>query len=358
MPSPRPMAPSRSAVLAFTLTWPDFRPRSAERLATIAGMCGAILGASAWMVASRLAIAYPAPRTFAATSRSSARLSASLYFGSVSGKCRPMSPSPAAPRSASHTAWTRTSASECPARPFSKGMSTPPMISLRPRENALGDIKIRRKGDFQIPRAALDESRLAAERLDRSGLVGDVRRVAQGFQQQAVTEHLRRLRLPQMVAGLRLQYPILLVGALQGIGDRNRQDAPDLVAAGAVDETPQLRPPEAGPCRVVHQHPVVRVDRARAGDEPVQNALAPARAAAVERRDALAERTPVVLAELRVADREHHEHDFHLGCREQPLDRVEEHGSSREERVLLGLGDSEARSGAGGRDEAEVPRSH
>src|SRR5215210_2126730 len=42
-----------------------------------------------------------------------------------------MSSKPAAPSRASATAWARTSASEWPRRPFSKGISTPPRTSLR-----------------------------------------------------------------------------------------------------------------------------------------------------------------------------------------------------------------------------------
>ena len=52
-----------------------------------------------------------------ATSRRRAMLSASRQRSSVSGKCWPMSPSPAAPSSASIIAWASTSASEWPARP-------------------------------------------------------------------------------------------------------------------------------------------------------------------------------------------------------------------------------------------------
>src|SRR5204863_883107 len=136
MPSPRPIAPRRSEVFALTLTWSGRIARSAARFATIVGMCSAIFGASARMVASTLAIENPASRILPPTSRRKVRLSAFLYFGSLSGKCRPMSPSAAAPRSASHTAWTSTSASECPARPFSNGMFTPPRMSFRPFTSA------------------------------------------------------------------------------------------------------------------------------------------------------------------------------------------------------------------------------
>src|SRR5262245_24912225 len=45
MPSPRPTKPSFSVVLALTLTASTAMPRSAARLARIAGMCGAMRGA-------------------------------------------------------------------------------------------------------------------------------------------------------------------------------------------------------------------------------------------------------------------------------------------------------------------------
>src|SRR5687768_3227412 len=51
---------------------------------------------------------------------------------SVGGKCLPMSPSPAAPSSASVKACATASASECPSSPRSCGISTPARISFRP----------------------------------------------------------------------------------------------------------------------------------------------------------------------------------------------------------------------------------
>src|SRR2546421_1672693 len=67
------------------------------------------------------------------TSPSRSMLSASRQRSSVSGKCCPMSPSPAAPSSASMTACVSTSASECPLRPRSApSISTPPSTSRRP----------------------------------------------------------------------------------------------------------------------------------------------------------------------------------------------------------------------------------
>ncbi|MGN8554714.1 UNVERIFIED_CONTAM: SLC13 family permease [Microbacterium sp. SLM126] len=83
-----------------------------------------------------LPISNPASRTRRAASRSSTRLSAPLNSAAVSGKWRPMSPSAAAPNSASVTACSSASASEWPSRPRSWGMSTPPRISLRPGTRA------------------------------------------------------------------------------------------------------------------------------------------------------------------------------------------------------------------------------
>ncbi len=61
-----------------------------------------------------------------------AMLDAPFHRGSVSGKCRPMSPRATAPRIASVMACASTSASEWPASPFSDGTVTPPRMSGRP----------------------------------------------------------------------------------------------------------------------------------------------------------------------------------------------------------------------------------
>ena len=62
------------------------------------------------------------------TSASSFIESAPLYLSSVSGKCLPMSPSPAAPSSASISACTATSASEWPSSPSLLGIGVPQSI--------------------------------------------------------------------------------------------------------------------------------------------------------------------------------------------------------------------------------------
>ena len=68
--------------------------------------------------------------------RSSSIESASLNRASVSGKWLPMSPSAAAPSSASVMACSSTSASEWPSRPSVWSICTPPITSLRPGTRA------------------------------------------------------------------------------------------------------------------------------------------------------------------------------------------------------------------------------
>src|SRR5688500_827319 len=85
MPSPRPMKPRRSVVVALTLIAAGAMARSAAMLPIMRLTCGAMRGASAMMVASRLTTFSFSPASFCATSRSSLRLSISENAGSVSG---------------------------------------------------------------------------------------------------------------------------------------------------------------------------------------------------------------------------------------------------------------------------------
>src|SRR5690606_26338836 len=59
MPSPRPMKPSFSIVVAFTLTRPASMPAIAAMFRRIASACGAIFGASQSSVASSSAMRPP-----------------------------------------------------------------------------------------------------------------------------------------------------------------------------------------------------------------------------------------------------------------------------------------------------------
>src|SRR5439155_2992731 len=133
--SPLPIGPMWSVVVAFRPTAAGSMSSTPARLVRIASRYGASRGTWASSVTSTFSTAHLARRQWSATSRSKSRLRASLYFGSSSGKSVPMSPMPAAPQSASISAWQITSASLCPCSPISQGNSTPPSTSRRPTTN-------------------------------------------------------------------------------------------------------------------------------------------------------------------------------------------------------------------------------
>ena len=107
-------------------------PSASAIRSRIGGMCGASRGRSAITVASTFPTSNPASRTSASARASRSRLLAPSTAHPPAGKCCPMSPSPAAPRSASMIACSSTSASLCPASPVSPASSTPPRMSGRP----------------------------------------------------------------------------------------------------------------------------------------------------------------------------------------------------------------------------------
>ena len=92
----------------------------------------AIFGACAANVASIFTTCHPCSVRAFITRSSSVRLEMFRKALSQSGNSLPISSKPAAPSRASITAWVSTSASECPSKPRSCGMSTPPMMQRRP----------------------------------------------------------------------------------------------------------------------------------------------------------------------------------------------------------------------------------
>ena len=172
----------------------------------------------------------------------------------------------------------------------------PPTDSSGSRtENEACESDVLRIGHLQIPRAARHEPRPQAERLDRGRLVGHHRGAAERAQQRPVAEHLRRLREPQ---------PLARLGRRRCVRRRPRASACRRAASRGCRRCRPRRTAsisrsdvlarETGPRRVVHQHPVVRIHHVRHRDQSVQHAVAPGRAAAPERRDAIAEGVPVV----------------------------------------------------------------
>src|SRR5882724_3696719 len=87
-------------------------------------------------VMSALMKVRPASTTRRYARFSKSRESASRQRGSVGGNSCPMSPRPAAPRTASVKACATASASECPTSPRGWGISTPPRMSFLPSPSA------------------------------------------------------------------------------------------------------------------------------------------------------------------------------------------------------------------------------
>jgi hypothetical protein len=115
MPSARPSAPSPSARVALTETGaPSTGAQSAPPWPRCAGPGGACPPRS---VQSALAAGEALLGRHAHHLGQEATLSAPSQTGSVSGKCRPRSPRPTAPSTASARAWHTASASLCPPSP-------------------------------------------------------------------------------------------------------------------------------------------------------------------------------------------------------------------------------------------------
>ena len=139
IPSPRPMKPIPSVVVALTLAASTGRPRSAARLARIAlrwrretRSLGDHRRVHVHRAPTRLRDA------IADLTKERAARYAPAYRGSESGNQVPRSPSPAAPSRASHTACRSTSPSEWATMPRSKAICSPrrPRGRLRGRSGA------------------------------------------------------------------------------------------------------------------------------------------------------------------------------------------------------------------------------
>ena len=170
----------------------------------------------------------PPPRSMRATSRSMSIESAPCQRSSVSGKCWPMSPRPAAPSRASATAWATTSASLWPARPRSPGNSHPAehhatggvvgeAVDVEALADPHGDHRRSpttrwRAHDEIVGHRELAVGRIAghghhppAGRLDQGGVVGALAAAGVGPAQAGGPEPLRRLHGDQV--GARSAWP-------------------------------------------------------------------------------------------------------------------------------------------------------
>src|SRR5690606_11392922 len=128
MPSPRPVRPSASVVVAVSETG---APAAADSAACASSRRVPTRGWLPITWTATLPMMYPAARTRLAASLSQVVPEAPARSGRPVPKCGPRSPSPAAANSASAAACAATSASEWPARPRSPGQCRPPSQSSR-----------------------------------------------------------------------------------------------------------------------------------------------------------------------------------------------------------------------------------
>src|SRR6266568_979639 len=129
MPSPRPVRPSPSVVVADTLTEaPDSASLS---IFSASARRGEIRGRFPITCTATLPMTKPASLTSRNVSRSSATPDAPAHSGACVPKFPPRSPRPAADSSAVQMACDATSPSEWPSRPASPGHSRPAKYSSR-----------------------------------------------------------------------------------------------------------------------------------------------------------------------------------------------------------------------------------
>ena len=170
----------------------------------------------------------------------------------------------------------------------------------------------------------------------------------QRFRQQSGAEHLRRLRLPQAFARLGVGDALLGIGALQRVRHRHRQNAAHRVVAQFADHARQQMRRQTGPRRIVHQHPVVRIQFGC--QQAVRHALCTCLPAAIQRRQFASAMRPVVTREIFIVRRQHHEHGLDVGAGTQSGKRVPDHGLTGQIEILLGQLVTHAGAETGGGD--------
>src|SRR5438874_2124395 len=166
-PSPRPVKPRPSVVVARTATSFGSTSRAAARRRRISSRCGARRGSSPTRTTSAFASCQPSFRIRAQACVSRSSESAPASAGSAEGKSAPMSSSPAAPSRASVSAWARTSPSEWPARPRGCSIRTPPSTSGTPSSRACASKPVPTRYSDTAKRL-----RQLAERADRDDALG------------------------------------------------------------------------------------------------------------------------------------------------------------------------------------------
>ena len=199
-------------------------------------------------------------------------------------------------------------------------------------------MQIQRIRDLEVAGVRRHQTRSKPQRLHGAGFIGDPGRRIERLQQQAMAKHLRRLRLPEPFARNRLQNAAIRAGALQGVGNGHGEQAAGIVLAHLGDQFFDQGYSEAGPCRIVHQHPVVAdtSDLCGHGAQAVGNALRAGLAAAAQDTHLGAEREHLFGWPECIVRRQHYENFGNHRRGAQSGQRVPDHGVTGQRQVLLG----------------------
>src|SRR4249919_592590 len=373
IPSPRPVKPSFSLVVALTLTASRSIPRSAASRSRIAGACGPTLGRSQTTVMSALPTRQPRSPINSLHRRRKARLSAPFHRASLGGKCWPISPNASAPSMASHSAWMATSPSECATTPWSCGTRTPPSMTWSPSPKAwtskpwpmrmfisttgqwqwttsfafpltrlaqqeLYQREVRRRGDLDVVLAPFHQAGSEAGPFHRHRLVGHDDAVgACAFQrrrQGTTPECLRRERAPQSLSRLGGGYVALRIGALERVAYRRGQDGAIRMRVGGRDQAIDITQAQVWPRRIMYQHQCGVGDTGWQGLQCGEHGIR-AFAAAVAAQHRLAPQGfPIRPTRIVGRQRHHGTGDARVG--QQDFQRVRDQRPARNSPVLLG----------------------
>ncbi|PAV67340.1 hypothetical protein WR25_01718 [Diploscapter pachys] len=252
MPSPRPVKPSRSVVVALMLTRSSDSPSSAPMRVRMASRCGPIFGASQISVRSTKSMRPPLSAIRVAACCRNCAESAPFHCGSLGGKCVPMSPAAIVPSSAS---------------PMNIEAGRAPRL---PGDFGFGRGEVLRMRHFVEHRIALHQSDAPAKPLHHLRIVGGLfigGPAGMGGAERGQAKALRRLHTEQPVA--RDDRTV----AHERVRNGEAGDRPLIGIERGQYPVDHLRRHE-GPCRIVDQHPV-GLDRCK----PARDRLAPRRSA-------------------------------------------------------------------------------
>jgi hypothetical protein len=155
--------------------------------------------------------------------------------------------------------------------------------------------------------SALHQLRPETGGLDGRRFVGAGERFDQDPGQQAVTKHLRRLRLPQAVARLGTGHTSLPASARFSVSATGTASRPPTgSSASSSQRTVSIACDKTGARSVMHQHPVFVVGRRRRSVEAIADAGGSCRAATENGFEFMTQACPIMLPPPSILWRQHY----------------------------------------------------